>query len=56
MEREERVTDLVLEALSAGNDRSPVPAGFAQSVELEDALALLEELSRRTGQPRRSTT
>ncbi|MFF4619340.1 hypothetical protein [Nonomuraea jabiensis] len=43
----------MLEALSAGGDRLPVPARFAQSVEEEDALALMEELSRRQ---RRSTT
>ena len=51
--RDEHVSDLMLEALSAGADRLPVLARFAQSVEEEDALALMEELSRRQ---RRSTT
>ncbi|MFD9944107.1 BlaI/MecI/CopY family transcriptional regulator [Nonomuraea sp. NPDC050547] len=53
--RDEHVTRLMLEALSASTDRLPVLARFAQSVEDADALALLEELARRTGQ-RRSTT
>ncbi|GAA3645425.1 hypothetical protein GCM10022224_005080 [Nonomuraea antimicrobica] len=39
---------LMPEALTAGTDRSPVPARFAQSVE-EDARALLDEPARRTG-------
>ncbi|WP_431931616.1 BlaI/MecI/CopY family transcriptional regulator [Nonomuraea jabiensis] len=51
--KDERVSDLMLEALSASADRLPVLARFAQSVEEEDALALMEELSRRQ---RRSTT
>ncbi|MER6004360.1 hypothetical protein ABT120_37785 [Nonomuraea angiospora] len=51
--RDEHVADLMLEALSAGGDRLPVLARFAQRVEEEDALALMEELSRRQ---RRSTT
>ncbi|MFI7153095.1 BlaI/MecI/CopY family transcriptional regulator [Nonomuraea sp. NPDC050022] len=53
--RDEHVTRLMLEALAASTDRLPVLARFAQSVEEEDALALLDELSRRTGQ-KRSTT
>ncbi|MEV6040608.1 BlaI/MecI/CopY family transcriptional regulator [Nonomuraea sp. NPDC052116] len=51
--RDEHVADLMLEALSAGGDRLPVLARFAQRVEEADALALMEELSRRQ---RRSTT
>ncbi|WP_336216407.1 BlaI/MecI/CopY family transcriptional regulator [Nonomuraea sp. LPB2021202275-12-8] len=51
----EHVTRLMLDALAASTDRPPVLARFAQSVEEEDALTLLDELSRRTGQ-RRSTT
>ncbi|HUR07958.1 MAG TPA: BlaI/MecI/CopY family transcriptional regulator [Nonomuraea sp.] len=53
--RDEHITRLMLEALAASTDRLPVLARFARSVEEEDALALLDELSRRTGQ-RRSTT
>ncbi|GAA2365981.1 BlaI/MecI/CopY family transcriptional regulator [Nonomuraea africana] len=45
--RDEHVTQLMLEALAASTDRVPVLARFAQSVELEDALALLDELTRR---------
>jgi predicted transcriptional regulator len=51
--RDEHVTDLMLEALADSTDRLPVLARFAQSVEDEDALALMEELLRRQ---RRSTT
>jgi predicted transcriptional regulator len=51
--RDEHVTRLMLEALADSTDRQPVLARFAQSVEEEDALALLDELSRRTG--RRTT-
>ena len=53
--RDEHVTQLMLEALAVTSDRLPVLARFARSVEEEDALVLLEELTRRTGQ-RRSTT
>jgi predicted transcriptional regulator len=53
--RVEHVTRLMMEALSASTDRRPVLARFAQSVDEADALALLDELSRRTRQ-RRSTT
>jgi predicted transcriptional regulator len=45
--RDEHVSDLMLEALSASTDRLPVLARFAQSVADEDALALMEELRRR---------
>ncbi|MFD1933045.1 MULTISPECIES: hypothetical protein [Nonomuraea] len=37
----------MLEAPAAGTDRLPVPARFAQSVEMEDALALPDEPTRR---------
>ncbi|NRQ30735.1 BlaI/MecI/CopY family transcriptional regulator [Nonomuraea sp. NN258] len=53
--RDEHVTALMLEALAGSTDRLPVLARFARSVAEEDALALLDELSRRTNQ-RRSTT
>jgi predicted transcriptional regulator len=53
--RDEHVTRLMLQALADSTDRQPVLARFAQSVEDDDALALMEELSRRTAQ-RRSTT
>ncbi|MEU0566741.1 BlaI/MecI/CopY family transcriptional regulator [Nonomuraea sp. NPDC005983] len=53
--RDEHVAQLMLEALAASADRLPVLARFAHAVEEADALALLDELSRRTGQ-RRSTT
>ncbi|MFI6320890.1 BlaI/MecI/CopY family transcriptional regulator [Nonomuraea sp. NPDC050556] len=46
--RDEHVSQLMLEALEASTDRTPVLARFAQSVALEDALALLDELNRRT--------
>ncbi|MEU4696854.1 hypothetical protein [Nonomuraea dietziae] len=45
--RDERVTQLTLEALPIGTDRPPVPARFARSVGPEDALASPDELSRR---------
>lgn len=45
--RDEHATQLMLEALASGTDRLPVPARFARSVEMEDALALLDELTRR---------
>ncbi|MFB4283473.1 MULTISPECIES: BlaI/MecI/CopY family transcriptional regulator [unclassified Nonomuraea] len=47
--RDEHVTALMLEALEASTDRLPVLARFARSVEEADALALLDELARRTG-------
>ncbi|MGW4802267.1 BlaI/MecI/CopY family transcriptional regulator, partial [Nonomuraea sp. NPDC004297] len=47
--RDEHVTALMLEALAASPDRLPVLARFARSVEEEDALALFDELARRTG-------
>ncbi|GGT32952.1 BlaI/MecI/CopY family transcriptional regulator [Nonomuraea spiralis] len=47
--RAEHVTHLMLEALAVSTDRLPVLTRFAQSVEEEDALALLDELTRRTG-------
>jgi predicted transcriptional regulator len=53
--RDEHVSRLMLEALAASTDRLPVLARFAQSVEEEDALTLLVELSRRTRQRRSST-
>ncbi|MFI6501925.1 BlaI/MecI/CopY family transcriptional regulator [Nonomuraea typhae] len=53
--RDEHLSRLMLEALAASTDRLPVLARFAQSVEEADALALLEELSRRTGQSRSTT-
>ncbi|MFC4117443.1 BlaI/MecI/CopY family transcriptional regulator [Nonomuraea zeae] len=49
MTRDEHVSALMLEALAASTDRLPVLARFAQSVEEEDALALMDELARRTG-------
>jgi predicted transcriptional regulator len=61
--RDEHVSDLMLEALSASTDRLPVLARFARSVEEADALALMAELARRADQSadqsadqRRSTT
>ncbi|NUS02794.1 MAG: BlaI/MecI/CopY family transcriptional regulator [Nonomuraea sp.] len=47
--RDEHVTRLMLEALAVSTDRLPVLTRFAQSVEDEDAHALLDELTRRTG-------
>ncbi len=47
--RGEHVTAVMLEALAESQDRAPVLSCFAQSVELDDALRLLEELARRTG-------
>jgi predicted transcriptional regulator len=49
MTRDEHVSSLMLAALEASTDRLPVLAKFAQSVEEEDALALLDELTRRKG-------
>lgn len=46
--RDEHVTQLMLDALADSTDRMPVLARFAQSVEMEDALALLNELTIRT--------
>ncbi|GAA4095020.1 BlaI/MecI/CopY family transcriptional regulator [Nonomuraea sp. NPDC050663] len=53
--RDRYLAELMLDALSASTDRVPVLARFAQSVEMDDAVALLEELSRRTGQTRSTT-
>ncbi|MFI7104722.1 BlaI/MecI/CopY family transcriptional regulator [Nonomuraea sp. NPDC050227] len=47
--RAEHVSRLMLEALAVSTDRLPVLTRFAQSVEEADALALLDELTRRTG-------
>ncbi|MGW0807526.1 BlaI/MecI/CopY family transcriptional regulator [Nonomuraea sp. NPDC002799] len=55
LQRDEHVAGLMLEVLEASTDRLPVLARFADAVADDDALALLRELSRRTGQ-RRSTT
>ncbi|MBB4698504.1 BlaI/MecI/CopY family transcriptional regulator [Sphaerisporangium siamense] len=46
--RDEHVTAVMLEALAASPDRAPVLSCFARSVDLDDALRLLEELARRT--------
>ncbi|MFC4530291.1 BlaI/MecI/CopY family transcriptional regulator [Sphaerisporangium dianthi] len=48
--RDEHVTAVMLAALAETDDRAPVLSCFAQSVELDDALRLLEELARRTGE------
>jgi predicted transcriptional regulator len=50
--RDEHVTAVMLEALAESPDRAPVLSCFAQSVSLDDALRLLEELARRTGEHR----
>jgi predicted transcriptional regulator len=50
--RDEHVTAVMLEALAESPDRAPVLSCFAQSVDLDDALRLLEELARRTGRHR----
>jgi predicted transcriptional regulator len=50
--RDEHVTAVMLEALAESPDHAPVLTCFAQSVDLDDALRLLEELARRTGEPR----
>nr|WP_062337876.1 BlaI/MecI/CopY family transcriptional regulator [Herbidospora sakaeratensis] len=47
--REEHLTELMLTALAESPDRSPVLSRFAQSVDLDDALRLLDELARRAG-------
>jgi predicted transcriptional regulator len=47
--RDEHVTAVMLEALAESPDRAPVLSRFAQSVDLDDALRLLEELARRMG-------
>ncbi|MEU9890823.1 BlaI/MecI/CopY family transcriptional regulator [Sphaerisporangium sp. NPDC051011] len=47
--RDEHVTAVMLEALAESHDRAPVLSCFARSVDLDDALRLLEELARRTG-------
>ncbi|WP_405144431.1 BlaI/MecI/CopY family transcriptional regulator [Sphaerisporangium sp. NBC_01403] len=47
--RDEHVTAVMLEALAESPDRAPVLSCFARSVDLDDALRLLEELARRTG-------
>lgn len=46
--RDEHVTAVMLEALADIPDRAPVLSCFARSVDIEDALRLLEELARRT--------
>ncbi|WP_214414964.1 BlaI/MecI/CopY family transcriptional regulator [Sphaerisporangium fuscum] len=46
--RDEHVTAVMLEALAESPDRAPVLSCFAQSVDIDDALRLLEELARRT--------
>ncbi|WP_248962598.1 BlaI/MecI/CopY family transcriptional regulator [Sphaerisporangium perillae] len=48
--RDEHVTAVMLAALEESHDRAPVLSCFAQSVDLDDALRLLEELARRTGE------
>ncbi|MEO3811732.1 BlaI/MecI/CopY family transcriptional regulator [Sphaerisporangium sp. B11E5] len=48
LSRDEHVTAVMLEALAETTDRAPVLSCFAQSVDLDDALRLLEELARRT--------
>ena len=53
--RDEHVTAVMLEALAESPDRAPVLSCFAQSVDLDDALRLLEELARRTGGHRHAT-
>ncbi|MEU8265593.1 BlaI/MecI/CopY family transcriptional regulator [Sphaerisporangium sp. NPDC049002] len=50
--RDQHVTAVMLEALAESPDRAPVLSCFAQSVDLDDALRLLEELARRTGEHR----
>ena len=50
--RDEHVTAVMLEALAESPDRAPVLSCFARSVDLDDALRLLEELARRTGEHR----
>ncbi|MDH2427049.1 BlaI/MecI/CopY family transcriptional regulator [Sphaerisporangium sp. TRM90804] len=50
--RDEHVTAVMLEALAESPDRAPVLSRFAQSVDIDDALRLLEELARRTGEQR----
>ncbi|MGW4643336.1 BlaI/MecI/CopY family transcriptional regulator [Sphaerisporangium sp. NPDC004334] len=51
LSRDEHVTAVMLAALAETDDRAPALSRFAQSVELDDALRLLEELARRTGAP-----
>ncbi|GGK95230.1 penicillinase repressor [Sphaerisporangium melleum] len=48
--RDEHVTAAMLAALAETDDRAPVLSCFARSVDLDDALRLLEELARRTGE------
>ncbi len=47
--RAEHLTERMLGALAESEDRSPVLSRFAQSVDLDDALRLLDELARRAG-------
>lgn len=45
--RAEHLAELMLEALAADDDRTPVLTRFARSVDRADALALYDELARR---------